>query len=45
MIGMVAGFTLEWWPDANRNPGRLNLGICIPGDETHSNFGVLRTRP
>ena len=29
MIGMVAGFTLEWWPDANWNPGRLNLGICI----------------
>ena len=25
---MVAGFTLEWWPDANWNPGRLNLGIC-----------------
>ena len=25
---MVAGFTLEWWPDADRNPGRMNVGIC-----------------
>ena len=24
----VAGFSLERWPDANRNPGRLNLEIC-----------------
>jgi hypothetical protein len=23
----VAGFTSEWWPASNRNPGRLQIGI------------------
>jgi hypothetical protein len=26
-LGMVAGFSSEWWPVSNRNPGRLHFGI------------------
>jgi hypothetical protein len=26
-LGMTAGFSSEWWPASNRNPGRLHVGI------------------
>ena len=38
---------MEWWPDANRNPGRLNLGICTPAlrGERPLNGGSIIVRP
>src|SRR5205823_3481004 len=41
-LGMVAGFSSEWWPVSNRNPGRLHLGI--PGRNA-SESAAHRTNP
>jgi hypothetical protein len=38
-LGTVAGFSSEWWPVSNRNPGRLHLGI--PGRNASCNHPGL----
>ena len=38
MIGMVAGFISERWPEIDRNRGRLHLGI--PGRMKSESAGI-----
>ena len=37
IIGMVAGFSSEWWPASNRNAWPVSIGICTLGEDRYTN--------
>jgi len=40
--GMVAGFESEWWPDSNRNGGRIRVGTvaAFPSESWPDSSGI-----